>query len=61
MVFYYMLSGIIANLALALNMVILLGVFCYFDSTLTLPGIAGIVLTIGMSGDANVPIFERIR
>ena len=61
MVGYYMLSGIIANLALALNMVILLGVFCYFDSTLTLPGIAGIVLTIGMAVDANVLIFERIR
>ena len=58
---YYLLSGLFANVALALNMVILLGVFCYFDSTLTLPGIAGIVLTIGMAVDANVLIFERIR
>jgi len=58
---YYLLSGLIANMALALNIVILLGVFCYFDSTLTLPGIAGIVLTIGMAVDANVLIFERIR
>ena len=58
---YYLLSGLFANVALALNIVILLGVFCYFGSTLTLPGIAGIVLTIGMAVDANVLIFERIR
>jgi len=58
---YYLLCGLFANVALALNIVILLGVFCYFGSTLTLPGIAGIVLTIGMAVDANVLIFERIR
>ena len=61
MLCYYLLSGLFANVALALNMIILLGVFCYFGSTLTLPGIAGIVLTIGMAVDANVLIFERIR
>ncbi len=58
---YYLLSGLIANLAVILNIVILMGVFCYFDSTLTLPGIAGIALTIGMAVDANVLINERIR
>ena len=61
MVFYYLLSGVIANFALALNIVLILGVLCWFDATLTLPGIAGIVLTIGMAVDANVLIFERIR
>ena len=61
MLAYYLLTGLFANVALILNMIILLGVFCYFDSTLTLPGIAGIVLTIGMAVDANVLIYERIR
>jgi preprotein translocase subunit SecD len=61
MVVYYNLSGIVANLALILNMIILLGVLAAFKATLTLPGIAGIVLIIGMSVDANVLIFERIR
>ena len=61
MLAYYMLAGFLANLALALNIVILLGVLCSYDATLTLPGIAGIVLTIGMAVDANVLIFERIR
>lgn len=61
MVVYYKLSGIVANVALVMNMVILLGVLVAFGATLTLPGIAGIVLIIGMSVDANVLIFERIR
>jgi len=61
MVFYYSLSGLVADLALILNLIILLGMMAYFRATLTLPGIAGIILTIGMSVDANVLIFERIR
>ncbi len=61
MVFYYRLSGLNAVIALILNMIILLGVMSYFKATLTLPGIAGVVLTIGMAVDANVLIFERIR
>lgn len=61
MVGYYLLAGMIANFALVLNMIILLGVLCSVDATLTLPGIAGIVLTIGMAVDANVLILERIR
>ena len=58
---YYLLAGMIANFALVLNMIILMGVLCSVDATLTLPGIAGIVLTIGMAVDANVLILERIR
>jgi preprotein translocase subunit SecD len=61
MVVYYNLSGLVADLALILNVVILLGALAAFRATLTLPGIAGIVLIIGMSVDANVLIFERIR
>jgi SecD/SecF fusion protein len=61
MVFYYRLSGVIAVAALACNMVLVLGTMALFGATLTLPGIAGIVLTIGMAVDANVLIFERIR
>ena len=61
MVGYYMLAGAVANVALLLNIVILLGVMCSINTTLTIPGIAGIVLTIGMAVDANVLIFERIR
>ncbi len=61
MLVYYLICGLVANVALALNIVILLGVMCSFDTTLTLPGIAGIVLTIGMAVDANVLIYERIR
>src|SRR3954470_10329764 len=61
MAVYYLLSGIVANIALILNLIILLGVMCSIDTTLTLPGIAGIVLTAGMAVDANVLIFERIR
>lgn len=61
MVIYYSLSGMVANLALVLNLIILLAVLSGFRATLTLPGIAGIVLTIGAAVDANVLIFERIR
>lgn len=61
MVIYYKLSGIVANLALILNILLIMAVLATFKATLTLPGIAGIVLTIGMAVDANVLIFERIR
>ncbi len=61
MVVYYKVSGLIADLALVLNIVFLLAAMSYFGSTLTMPGIAGIVLTIAMAVDANVLIFERIR
>ena len=61
MVFYYKGSGINAVLALAMNVVILLGMMAYFHATLTLPGIAGLILTVGMAVDSNVLIFERIR
>ncbi len=58
---YYLLSGMIAVFALLLNMVIIMGAMAAFGASLTLPGIAGIILTIGMSVDANVLVFERIR
>ena len=61
MFFYYKWTGLIADIALALNMLLLLGVMVLFKATLTLPGIAGIALTIGMAVDANVLINERIR
>ena len=61
MVIYYRLSGMLAIIALSLNILLILGAMAAFDSTLTLPGIAGIVLTIGMAVDANVLVFERIR
>jgi preprotein translocase subunit SecD len=61
MLVYYRRSGINATLALILNAVILIAALSYFDATLTLPGIAGIILTIGMAVDSNVLIFERIR
>ncbi|MBS3819326.1 protein translocase subunit SecD [bacterium] len=61
MVFYYKISGINAVVALILNIIILMGALSYFNATLTLPGIAGIILTIGMAVDANVLVFERIR
>jgi len=61
MIFYYKLSGIVADMALVLNLVLLMGAMAAFKATLTLPGIAGIVLTIGMAVDANVLIFERTR
>jgi preprotein translocase subunit SecD len=61
MLVYYKKSGINATLALVLNAIILIACLSYFDAVLTLPGIAGIVLTIGMAVDSNVLIFERIR
>ena len=61
MAVYYRLFGLIANVALLMNLVILVAILSMLQATLTLPGIAGIVLTIGMAVDANVLIFERIR
>jgi preprotein translocase subunit SecD len=61
MVVYYRLSGVIADFALILNLICLMGALSALSATLTLPGIAGIVLTIGMGVDSNVLIFERIR
>ena len=61
MVIYYHASGLIAVAALLLNIVLILGAMAAFNCTLTLPGIAGIVLTIGMAVDANVLVYERIR
>jgi preprotein translocase subunit SecD len=61
MLFYYKRSGVNAVLALVLNTVILLAAISYFHAALTLPGIAGVILTIGMAVDSNVLIFERIR
>jgi len=61
MLFYYRLSGVNAVIALVLNLVILMAGLAIFGATLTLPGIAGIILTIGMAVDSNVLIFERIR
>jgi len=61
MIIYYKGSGVIADIALLLNIVIIAGGLAGFQATLTLPGIAGIILTIGMAVDANVLIFERIR
>lgn len=61
MVFYYRLSGLNAVFALFLNILILMGMLAYFGASLTLPGIAGIILTVGMAVDANVLVFERIR
>lgn len=61
MIVYYRTGGAIADLALLLNIIFILGILAGFQATLTLPGIAGIVLTIGMAVDANVLIFDRIR
>src|SRR5581483_6402861 len=61
MLIYYKRSGINATLALILNAIILIAALSYFEAVLTLPGIAGIILTIGMAVDSNVLIFERIR
>ena len=61
MAFYYRVFGLFANVALTLNLVLLVAVLSMFQATLTLPGVAGIVLTVGMAVDANVLIFERIR
>ena len=61
MVVYYRLSGVNAVVALLLNLILLLAALAYFGAVLTLPGIAGVILTIGMGVDSNVLIFERIR
>jgi len=61
MVVYYGMSGIIADYAIVLNLVLLLGAMAFLNATLTLPGIAGIILTVGMGVDSNVLMFERIR
>ncbi len=59
--FYYFFAGLVADFALLANMIIILGIMSMIEATFTLPGIAGLVLTIGMAVDANVLIFERIR
>ncbi len=61
MVFYYSIGGVLADMALVLNIFLLLAVLAVFRGTLTLPGMAGIALTVGMAVDANVLVFERIR
>lgn len=61
MAIYYGMSGVIADFAIGLNLIVLIGVLAALSATLTLPGIAGIILTIGMGVDSNVLIFERIR
>nr|MBS0021206.1 SecD/SecF family protein translocase subunit [Gammaproteobacteria bacterium] len=61
MAVYYRVFGLVADLALAFNLVLLVAILSLLQATLTLPGIAGIVLTVGMAVDANVLIFERIR
>ena len=61
MIIYYKLAGAVADIALIMNLIIIMGVLAAFKATLTLPGIAGLVLTVGMAVDANVLIFERIR
>ena len=61
MLFYYRLSGVNAAIAMLLNVIILFGALAYFEAVLTLPGIAGIILTVGVGIDSNILIFERIR
>lgn len=61
MVIYYRLSGLVADFALLMNLTVIMAVLAGFHATLTLPGVAGIILTIGIAVDANVLIFERIR
>jgi len=61
MAVYYKFAGVVADFAVVLNIVMLLGAMAWFNATLTLPGIAGIILTIGMGVDSNVLIFERIK
>ena len=61
MIYKYRLFGVIADLALIINLILLIGVLSVLEATLTLPGIAGIILTVGMAVDANVLIFERIK
>ncbi len=61
MIFFYRLQGVVANIALLLNMLFIMGFLSAFGVTLTLPGIAGLVLTLGMAVDGNIIIFERIK
>ena len=61
MIYKYKIFGLIANVALITNLILLIGILSIFEATLTLPGIAGIILTVGMAVDANVLIFERIK
>ncbi len=61
MILYYRASGFVADIALALNIVLIMAALAGFGATLTLPGIAGLILTIGMAVDANVLVFERVR
>jgi len=61
MIVYYSIAGLIADLALILNVLFIMAGLAFFGATLTLPGIAGMILTIGMAVDANVLIYERIR
>jgi preprotein translocase subunit SecD len=61
MIIYYRAAGIVADMALIMNFIIIIGALAILRATLTLPGIAGLVLTVGMAVDANVLIFERIR
>jgi preprotein translocase subunit SecD len=61
MLIYYRLSGLLANIAMILNMLFMIAILAAFEASLTLPGIAGLVLTIGMAVDANIIIYERIR
>ena len=61
MFYKYKIFGLIANIALIANLLMLIGILTILEATLTLPGIAGIILTVGMAVDANVLIFERIK
>ena len=61
MIYKYKIFGFIANFTLIVNLFLLIGILTLFQATLTLPGIAGIILTVGMAVDANVLIFERIK
>ena len=61
MIIKYKIFGIIANITLILNLLILIGILTIFEATLTLPGIAGIILTVGMAVDANVLILKELK
>src|SRR3989442_9688243 len=61
MLVYYMFCGVVANIALVLNVILILGFMGFSQSTFSLPGLAGLALTIGMAVDANVLVFERMR
>ena len=61
MLIYYRFSGLIANVAMVLNLLYMIAILAAFEASLTLPGIAGLVLTVGMAVDANIIIYERIR